>query len=72
MAPHAGFGRPAGSRVSQGPLQSAATIKCHDEEGRSGFFTPYVLKAFPVNLWERDVLQGMRAILCSPNSVISI
>jgi hypothetical protein len=36
-----------------------------------GFFTPYVLKDILVNLWGRDVLQGMGAILCSSNSVVS-
>jgi hypothetical protein len=32
MALRASFSRPAGGGVSQGSLQSAATIKWHDEE----------------------------------------
>jgi hypothetical protein len=39
----------------------------HDEEGHSGTFLPYVLKDLPVNLWGRDVLQEMGAILYSPS-----
>jgi hypothetical protein len=54
---------------ARAPLQSAATIKWQDEEGHSGFFTPYVLKYLPVNLWGRDALQGIGAILCSPNNM---
>jgi hypothetical protein len=46
-------------------------ISCHDEEGHSGTFLPYVLKDFPVNLWRRDVLQEMGAILYSPNAKVS-
>jgi hypothetical protein len=59
------------------PQQSDATIKWHDEEGHAGFLfcffflTTYVLKDLPVNLRGRDVLQGMGAILCSSNSVVS-
>jgi hypothetical protein len=56
---------------ARAPLWSATIIKCYDEEGHSGFFTPYVLKHLPVNLWGRGVLQGMGAILCSLNSVVS-
>jgi hypothetical protein len=57
--------------ATQFPLQSARQIHWRDEEGDSGLFTPYVLDNLPVNLWGRDVLEHMGAILCSPNSVDS-
>jgi hypothetical protein len=51
--------------------QSAQKIHWRDEEGQSELFTPYVLDNPQVNQWRRDVLEGMGAILCSPNSVVS-
>jgi hypothetical protein len=53
------------------PLQSACAISWHDDEGHSGTFLPYVLKDLPVNLWGRDVLQEMGAILYSPSAKAS-
>jgi hypothetical protein len=35
------------------------------------FLMSYVLRYLSVNLWRRDVLQGMGAILGSPNGVVS-
>jgi hypothetical protein len=39
-------------------LQSAATIKWHDEEGHAGFFTLYVLRALPVTYGEEMFYNG--------------
>jgi hypothetical protein len=60
-----------GVGATHDPLQSAQQICWRDEEGHSGLFTPYVLDNLLVNLWGRDELEGMGAILCSPNSVVS-
>jgi hypothetical protein len=38
------------------------------EEGHFGTFIPYVLKDLQVNLWGRDVLEEMGAILYSPSA----
>jgi hypothetical protein len=60
-----------GVGAAHGPLQSSQQICWRDEEGQSGLFTPYVLDHLSVSLWGRDVLEGMGATLCSPNSVVS-
>jgi hypothetical protein len=61
------FSTPAGVH----PIQSATTIKWQDKEGHSVIFTPCVLKDLPINLWERDILEGMGAMLFSPNHMVS-
>jgi dUTPase len=60
-----------GVKATHGPLQGAQQIHWRDDEEHSGLFAPYVLDSLPVNLWGRDVLDGMGVILCSPNSVVS-
>lgn len=44
------------------PTISSATLIWESPEGQRGKFTPYVLP-LPVNLWGRDVLQGMNLTL---------
>jgi hypothetical protein len=53
------------------PLKSAQQIHWNDEERHSGVFAPYVLDNLLVNLWGRDVLEGVGVIVCSPNIVVS-
>ncbi|KAM5175989.1 endogenous retrovirus group K member 21 Pro protein-like [Callospermophilus lateralis] len=45
------------------PEKSAFFLKWRDEEGHSGYFQPYVVAGLPTNLWGRDLLQQMGAIL---------
>jgi hypothetical protein len=42
-----------------GLLKRVQQICWRDEEGHSGLFAPYVLDNLLVNLWERDVWEGM-------------
>lgn len=44
------------------PEVSAAVLAWRSAEGHQGWFTPYVLP-LPVNLWGRDVLQGLGLVL---------
>lgn len=47
----------------QAPLKSSRLLKWKDEEGHEGIFQPFVLPNVPVNLWGRDVLDAMGAVL---------
>ena len=45
------------------PKKSAKILKWQDNESHEGYFQPYVLPGLPVNLWGRDVLSEMGAVL---------
>lgn len=45
------------------PKRSASFLKWRDNEGHSGHFQPYVVTGLPTNLWGRDLLHQMGAIL---------
>nr|KAF6324905.1 hypothetical protein mMyoMyo1_008356 [Myotis myotis] len=42
---------------------SAAVLRWRDEEGQTGWFQPYVISGIAVNLWDRDVLEGLQACI---------
>lgn len=52
------------------PLMSAQTLHWREPEGKSGFFTPYVLP-LPVNLWGRDMMEDLGLVLSNEYSVQS-
>lgn len=56
---------------SQNPMQSAEFITWSDKEGHQGTFQPYVLPHLPTNLWGRDVLSEMGALLYSPSPEVT-
>ena len=43
--------------------RSSKWLDWRDEEGHGGICQPFVLENIPVNLWGKDVLQGMGAVL---------
>lgn len=43
-----------------------------DEAGNAGACYPYILAALLVNLWRRDILTQMGALIHSPNKIITI
>lgn len=45
------------------PQKSAKILKWQDNEGHEGFFQPFILQQLPTNLWGRDVVQEMGAVL---------
>ena len=53
------------------PQKSSKILKWHDEEGHEGFFQPYVLPGLPVNLWGRDLLAEMGAVLTTQPTKVS-
>lgn len=56
---------------SHNTLQSSKILTWSDGEGNSGQIQPFVVPGLPVNLWGRDILAQMGAILCSPNEVVT-
>lgn len=52
------------------PTISAQALKWYDNEGRSGYFTPYVLP-LPVNLWGRDLMHDLGFTLTNEYSLQS-
>ena len=44
-------------------LRSSKVLKWKDEEGHEGWFQPFILDHLPINLWGRDVLMKMGAII---------
>lgn len=60
-----------GLGIAQAPSRSAKCLVWEDPEGNKGNFQPYVVDHLPVNLWGRDVLQGLGAMLCSPNEIVT-
>lgn len=45
------------------PECSTQHLDWENEEGHKGIFKPFVLEHLPLNLWGRDVLQAMGAVL---------
>ena len=56
-----------GLGYSTNPTISSTRLTWETDEGQSGYFTPYVLP-LPVNLWGRDVMQGMGLTLSNAYS----
>lgn len=52
-----------GMGVASSPERNVLFLKWEDAEGHSGVFKPYVLEHLPINLWGRDMLQAMGAVL---------
>lgn len=52
-----------GVGMPSSPECSTQYLDWEDEEGHKGIFKPFVLKHLPLNLWGRDVLQAMGAVL---------
>lgn len=52
-----------GMGTATAPLKSSKILKWRDEEGHEGWFQPFVLEQMPTNLWGRDVLNDMGAVL---------
>ena len=50
------------------PKKSAKILKWQDNESHEGYFQPYVLPGLPINLWGRDVLSEMGAVLITPST----
>ncbi|XP_037382548.1 endogenous retrovirus group K member 19 Pro protein-like [Talpa occidentalis] len=48
---------------TKNPQRSSAVLSWTHEEGHSGQFQPYVLPNIPMNLWGKDVLSAMGALL---------
>lgn len=55
--------RVAGISGSPSVMQSVNHLKWADNEGHSGTFLPYIIADLPVNLWKRDVMEAMGAVL---------
>lgn len=45
------------------PARSAQILLWQDQEGHKGHFQPYIVKDLPTNLWGRDILEDMGAML---------
>lgn len=58
----------AGIGMAHAPLQSASELFWVDPEGFSGWFQPFIVKDLPLNLWGRDILEVMGAMLYSPST----
>ncbi|XP_059560876.1 endogenous retrovirus group K member 25 Pro protein-like [Myotis daubentonii] len=52
-----------GVGVPDNTQRSAAVLKWQDEEGQTGWFQPYIVSGIAVNLWGRDVLEGLQACI---------
>ena len=52
-----------GVGMASSPECSTQYLDWEDEEGHKGIFKPFVLEHLPLNLWGRDVLQTMGAVL---------
>lgn len=52
-----------GVGTAAAPLKSSKILKWRDEEGHEGWFQSFVLEQLPTNLWGRDVLNDMGAVL---------
>ncbi|XP_036154823.1 endogenous retrovirus group K member 7 Pro protein-like [Myotis myotis] len=52
-----------GVGVPDDTQHSAAVLRCQDEEGQTGWFQPYIVSGIAVNLWGRDVLEGLQAFI---------
>ena len=52
-----------GVGVASSPECSTQYLDWEDDKGHAGVFKPYVLEHLPLNLWGRDVLQAMGAVL---------
>ena len=52
-----------GVGTASSPECSTQYLNWEDEEGHKGIFKPFVLEHLPLNLWGRDVLQAMGAVL---------
>lgn len=45
------------------PQKGREILKWKDEEGHRGYFQPFIIDNIPVNLWGRNVLHDMGAVL---------
>lgn len=57
---------------SQRLTQSSKLLQREDKAGNAGACRPYILAALLVNLWRRDILTQMGALMRSPNKIITI
>lgn len=48
-----------GLGIASNPDRSATLLNWRDDEGHQGLVQPYILDHLPVNLWGRDVMEGM-------------
>lgn len=55
--------RVAGIGGSPSVMQSVNYLNWADNEGHSGTFLPYIIADLPVNLWGRDIMEAMGAVL---------
>lgn len=60
-----------GLGIANAPRQSSQMLTWRDEEGHEGEIQPYVVPHLPINLWGRDILATMGALICSPNEVVT-
>lgn len=51
--------------------QSAKVLTWSDNQGNSGSVRPYVVPAFPINLWHHNLLSQMGIMMYSPNEVVT-
>ncbi|KAK1343874.1 hypothetical protein QTO34_014429 [Cnephaeus nilssonii] len=57
------MGSVKGVGVPDDTQRSAAVLRWQDEEGQTGWFQPYIISGIAVNLWGRDVLEGLQACI---------
>ena len=57
------MGSVKGVGVPDNTQHSAAVLRWQDEEGQTGWFQPYIISGIAVNLWGRDVLEGLQACI---------
>ncbi|XP_010635248.1 endogenous retrovirus group K member 21 Pro protein-like [Fukomys damarensis] len=60
-----------GLGTQNAPLQSSVPIKWEDNDGHSGYIQPFVISNVPLNLWGRDILAALGALICSPNEAVT-